>query len=37
MERNCGLVYHGNFDVAGRFLLRRHDSLIHPGCDRRIA
>ena len=33
IERNGGLVYHGYFDVARRYLLRPHDSPIHPGWD----
>jgi fatty acid desaturase len=37
IERNGGLVYHGYFDVARRYLLRPHDSPIHPGWDRRAA
>ena len=34
IERNGGLVYRGYFDVARRYLLRPHDSPIHPGWDR---
>ena len=37
IERNGGLVYHGYFDVARRYLLRPHDSPIHPGWDQRAA
>jgi len=37
IERNGGLVYQGYFDVARRYLLRRHDSPVHPGWDRRAA
>ena len=34
IERNGGLVYQGYFDVARRYLLKPHDSPIHPGWDR---
>lgn len=37
IERNGGLVYRGYFDVARRYLLRPHDSPVHPGWDRRTA
>jgi fatty acid desaturase len=37
IERNGGLVYHGYFDVARRYLFRPHDSPIHPGWDRSAA
>ncbi len=37
IERNGGLVYQGYFDVARRYLLRPHDSPIHPGWDRPAA
>ena len=37
IERNGGLVYHGYFDVARRYLWRPHDSPIHPGWDRSTA
>ena len=37
IERNGGLVYRGYFDVARRYLLRPHDSPVHPGWDRRAA
>ena len=37
IERNGGLVYHSYFDVARRYLLRPHDSPIHPGWDQRAA
>ena len=37
IERNGGLVYRGYFDVVRRYLLRPHDSPIHPGWDRRAA
>ena len=37
IERNGGLVYRGYFDVVRRYLLRPHDSPIHPGWDQRAA
>jgi fatty acid desaturase len=37
IERNGGLVYHGYSDVARRYLLRPHDSPIHPGWDQQAA
>ena len=37
IKRNGGLVYHGYFDVARRYLLRPHDKPIHPGWDQRAA
>jgi fatty acid desaturase len=37
IERNGGLVYRGYFDVARRYLLKPHDSPIHPGWDQRAA
>jgi fatty acid desaturase len=37
IERNGGLVYQGYFDVMRRYLLKPHDSPIHPGWDRRAA
>jgi fatty acid desaturase len=37
IERNGGLVYRGYFDVARLYLLRPHDSPIHPGWDQRAA
>jgi fatty acid desaturase len=37
IERNGGLVYRGYFDVARRYLLKPHDSPIHPGWDERAA
>ena len=37
IERNGGLVYQGYFDVARRYLLKPHDSPIHPGWDRPAA
>jgi fatty acid desaturase len=37
IERNGGLVYQGYFDVARRYLLKPHDSPIHPGWDKRAA
>ena len=37
IERNGGLVYRGYFDVARRYLLKPHDSPIHPGWDRPAA
>lgn len=37
IERNGGLVYQGYFDVARRYLLKPHDSPIHPGWDRPTA
>jgi fatty acid desaturase len=37
IERNGGLVYRGYFDVARRYLIKPHDSPIHPGWDRRAA
>ena len=30
IEENGGLVYRSYFDVARRFLFRRHDNLPHP-------
>ena len=37
IKRNGGLVYHGYFDVARRYLLTPHDKPIHPGWDQRAA
>jgi fatty acid desaturase len=37
IERNGGLVYQGYFDVAWRYLLKPHDSPIHPGWDQPAA
>jgi fatty acid desaturase len=37
IERNGGLVYRGYFDVARLYLLKPHDSPIHPGWDQRAA
>jgi fatty acid desaturase len=37
IERNGGLVYQGYFDVMRRYLLKPHDSPIHPGWDQRAA
>ena len=37
IKRNGGLVYHGYFDVARRYLLRPHDKPIYPGWDQRPA
>jgi fatty acid desaturase len=37
IERNGGLVYRGYFDVARRYLIKSHDSPIHPGWDQRAA
>jgi fatty acid desaturase len=37
VERNGGLVYQGYFDVMRRYLLKPHDSPIHPGWDQRAA
>ncbi len=37
IERNGGLVYRGYFDVLRRYLIKPHDSPIHPGWDRRAA
>jgi fatty acid desaturase len=37
IERNGGLVYDGYFDVARRYLMKPHDSPIHPGWDERAA
>jgi len=37
IERNGGLVYQGYFDVMWRYLLKPHDSPIHPGWDRPAA
>ena len=30
LKRNGGLVYHGYFDVARRYLLKPHDTALHP-------
>jgi fatty acid desaturase len=37
IERNGGLVYNGYLDVVWRYLLKSHDTPIHPGWDRRAA
>jgi hypothetical protein len=37
VERNGGLVYHGYFDVARRYLFRPHDDPVHSGWERRAA
>jgi hypothetical protein len=37
VEPKGGLVYYGYCDVARRYLLRPHDSPIHPAWDRRTA
>jgi fatty acid desaturase len=37
IEHNGGLVYRSYFDVVRRYLLRPHESPIHPGRDRRAA
>jgi fatty acid desaturase len=37
IERNGGLIYNSYLDVARRYLLRPHDSPVHPGWDGRTA
>jgi fatty acid desaturase len=37
IRRNGGLVYRGYLDVARRYLLKPHDSPVHPGWRRRAA